>query len=489
MTMTAADIERTLPMLTDCERAEIDRLVNGALPFGAFVREGWPVLEPATKFVPNWHIDAIAEHLEAMADRQIRRLLINIPPRCMKSLLVSVFFPAWVWTWKPSERFLSASYAQSLAIRDAVKTRRLIASLWYQQRWAHVFRLTSDQNEKHRYENDQTGYRIATSVGGAAVGEGGDCRILDDPNKPLEVHSETIRESILAWVRETWSTRSNDPRTSTEVIIMQRLHERDVSGYVLAEMGGYEHLMLPARFDPERRAVTCLGWSDPRTAPGELLWPARIGEQELATLERALGSYGSAGQLQQRPSPAEGGIIKIGWFRFWTQRPTRFDEVLQSWDMAFKDARTSSYVVGQIWGRLGADLYLLDQYRAQVDFLGTVAAVRGLSARWPQAQTKLVEAKANGPAVVSTLQHELGGFIAVPVSGSKEARAAAVGPIIEAGNVYLPDMSIAPWINALLAEVQEFPNGSNDDQVDALTQALDRMYRPAIISEVKISGI
>jgi predicted phage terminase large subunit-like protein len=206
-----------------------------------------------------------------------------------------------------------------------------------------------------------------------------------------------------------------------------------------------------------------------------LLWPERFGQEEVEALKRTMGSYAAAGQLQQRPAPAAGGILKRHWWKFYREAPRPFSEVIQSWDCAFKDTRTSDFVVGQVWGRHGADKYLLDQVRGRMDCPATIQAVKRLSEKWPQTQAKLVEDKANGPAVIATLKHEIVGLIAVNPEGGKEVRAHAVSPQIEAGNVYLPDPTIAPWIGGFLDECAAFPNGAYDDQVDAMSQALVRL--------------
>lgn len=438
-----------------------------------YVEDAWRVVEPATLFVPNWHIDAICEHLEAVTSGQIRNLLINVPPRHTKSTLVSVCWPTWTWIRRPEARWLTASYAASLAIRDALKSRRVIQSPWYQANWSDRFHLTGDQNAKTRYENDRTGYRIATSVGGSSTGEGGDFLVCDDPHNLYEIDSDVIREGVLSWWDEVMSTRLNDPRTSGRVIVMQRGHERDLSGHVL-ERGDWEHLCLPAEYEGPRM-FTSIGWSDPRTKPGELLNPNRYGVAELAVLKRELGSQKAAAQLQQRPSPAEGGVLKRHWWRHYQQRPDRFDQVIQSWDCAFKDLDTSDYVVGQVWGRLGANCYLLEQVRGRWDLPATLAAVQALSARTPRLCAKLVEDKANGPAVIQMLRAKVPGLIAVNPAGGKLARANAVAPLIEAGNVWLPERTAAPWVDDLIEEAAAFPRGANDDMVDALTQALLRL--------------
>jgi predicted phage terminase large subunit-like protein len=438
-----------------------------------FVRQAWPVVEPCTTFVSGWHLDAICEHLEGVTLRQIRFLLICVPPRHMKSLAVAVFWLVWEWIRHPERRWLFASYSSSLAIRDSVKCRRLIENPWYQSRWGDRYALTSDQNEKARFENDKTGYRLAVGVGGAATGEGGDRVVIDDPHNIQEAESETIRKGVLDWYDHVISTRLNDPKTGAMVIVMQRVHENDLAGHVL-ELGGFEELKLPAEYEGSQH-VTSLGWGDPRTVPGELLWPERFDAEEISRLKRSLGTYGAAGQLQQRPSPAEGGILKRGWWQFYRHVPPTFDRVIQSWDCSFKDTRTSDFVVGQVWGRLGADKYLLDQVRGRMDCPATIQAVRRLSAKWPQAYEKVIEDKANGPAVVAMLKHEIAGLIAVNPQGGKESRAQAVSPQIEAGNVYLPDPVVAPWVSDFIEECAAFPNGAHDDQVDAMTQALVRL--------------
>ena len=282
-----------------------------------FIEDAWHVVEPASRFLWNWHIGAIAEHLEAVTKGDIRQLLINIPPRHMKSLAVSVFWPVWEWISNPHRRWLFASYAQSLATRDSVKCRRLIESNWFQSRWHDRFALTSDQNQKMRFDNDKTGSRIATSVGGSATGEGGDRVVVDDPHNVTERESDAIRRATLDWWDQTMCTRLNDPKTGARVIVMQRVHEKDLSGHVLAQ-GGYVHLCLPAEFDPSRRCVTQLPWKDSRMIPGELLWPKRITQSEISDFKLRLGPSGYAGQFQQLPAPAGGNRFRQGWFRYYT---------------------------------------------------------------------------------------------------------------------------------------------------------------------------
>jgi hypothetical protein len=262
------DISRTVDEL---HRISIEEeILDSESSRPQFIRYAWEEVEPGTTFVPGFHLDAICEHLEAVSHGRVRNLLINIPPRHMKSLAVCVFWPVWEWITHPQRRWLFASYASSLSVRDSLKCRRLIESPWFQRRFGDRFQLCGDQNAKDRFDNDRSGCRLATSIGGAATGEGGDRVVVDDPHNVVERESDAARELALTWWDQTMSTRLNDPKTGAKVIVMQRIHERDLSGHVL-EQGGYVHLCLPAEFESARRCITSIGWRDRRSAEGELL--------------------------------------------------------------------------------------------------------------------------------------------------------------------------------------------------------------------------
>ncbi len=253
-------------------------------------------------------------------------------------------------------------------MRDSLRCRRLIQSPWYQSHFGDRFCLTGDQNEKHRFENDSRGCRIASSVGGANTGEGGDRIVCDDLHNVREGESEAIRRGVCEWWDTVMPTRLNDPKTGAKVIIMRPIHAADLAGHIL-EQGGYEHLRLPAEYDGARRS-TGIGWRDPREETGELLWPQQFGREQIDELKLRLGSYAAAGQLQQRPSPAEGGILKRKWWRYLSAQPklATCDEMIQSWELAFKDRANSSYVVRQVWGRWNGEMTLLDQVRRSCRF-------------------------------------------------------------------------------------------------------------------------
>jgi predicted phage terminase large subunit-like protein len=438
--------------------------------FAEFVRCAWHIVEPNNPFVPGWHIDAICEHMEAVFKGQIRDLLINIPPRHMKSTAIPVMFPAWAWIKKPEMKFLCGAYAQGLSTRDSMKCRNIIESNWYRDTFDIPWYLSSDQNAKQRYKNTMQGERISTSVGGSGTGEGCDVLIFDDPHNALEASSEAARRQVINYWDQVMSSRGNDPKKFARVVIMQRLHENDLSGHILAS-GGYEHLCLPAEYDG-RKSATSIGWTDPRKNLGDLLWPERFGKVEVEKLKKDLGSQGAAGQLQQLPGPAEGHIVKDNWWRFYSVLPDGITKWISSWDLTFSETERGSFVVGQIWGCKNADRYLVHQWRERVGFNGQLDAFRNLDASYPQVGRKLVEKKANGAALIDVLQSKISGIIPVEPRGSKIARAESVAPQIESGNVYLPEKSICPWVDDYLHEWRVFPNGANDDQVDATSQAL-----------------
>ena len=270
-----------------------------------FLSRAWRWIDPSP-FTMGWPIEAIAEHLQAVVDGDLTRLIINIPPRMGKSSITSVAFPAWTWaqghdspTSGPGVQFLHASYAQQLSLRDSVKCRRLIESPWYRERWGDRFKLTGDQNTKTRFDNSRGGSRLSTSVGSALTGEGGSIIVVDDPNAAQEAFSEATIEATIEWWDGALSTRLNDPKTGAFVVIQQRLSEEDLTGHILSkDVGDWCHLMLPMRYEKDRSFVNTLGWEDPREEEGELLWPERMGEKEVALLERQLGPWGAAGQLQ-----------------------------------------------------------------------------------------------------------------------------------------------------------------------------------------------
>ncbi len=424
-----------------------------------FIADAWHVLEPKTQFIPGWHLDAIADHLNAVTNGHINNLLINVPPRHCKSLSVSVFWPVWEWIKFPERRWLFSAYASSLSIRDSLKCRRLIESPWFQKNWKDKFQLRGDQNEKARFDNDQGGYRIATSVGGAATGEGGDRVVVDDPHAAGERQSDALREAALTWWDETMSTRLNDPKTGARVIVMQRLHEKDLSGHVL-EQGGYEHLCLPAEFDPGRPSKTIVRgymWSDPRTCDGELLWPARLGKIEIAEAKLRLGPTGYAGQFQQRPVPAGGARFQSAWFRHYTFVESGYRLINSDGRERLIPGKTckrfavmdpagteksqndrACYTVIQVWDvTLEHDMILVNQFREQVQTPDAMAAAVRIVREFG-AEYIAIEKDGLGLGMVQTIRRTGVSVKPIKARGSKEARSEIAEIRMAAGMIYFP---------------------------------------------------
>ncbi len=455
---------------------DIDRALVKKGGLRQFIKLAWPQVEPARPFVAGWHIDAIAEHLEAISHGQLHRLVINIPPGCMKSLTCCVFWPAWVWTFRPECKWIYASYAIGLSQRDNLRMRRLIESEWYQARWGKVFKPLRDNWGAIKFMNDHAGFRLCTSTDGTVTGEHADVQVCDDPIKPQDARggalaTKTMLNSCLEWWNETMASRLVDFDKSARVIIMQRLHMHDLAGAVLKD-GGYEHLCLPMEFEPQSTCTTSIGFRDPRISANQPLWPERFSSEAVAQLKKELGARGEAAQLQQHPVPLTGSVFEKEHVHYWTERP-QVKTVISSWDCTFKETG-SSYVVGQVWG-VTADAHsyvLLDQIRKRMSFSETLSAIRKISVAYPFCSAHLIEEKANGSAIIDILQDEIPGIYPVLPQGGKEARAHAVESLWSNGQVILPSPELYPWVNDLVQELLEFPSSLFDDQVDSMTQAL-----------------
>jgi predicted phage terminase large subunit-like protein len=449
----------------------------------AYVEQAWPILEPGIPFVPNWHIDLICEHLEAITAGEIRSLLITVPPRSMKSLLVSVLWPTWEWIRYPERRWICASHSESLATKLSLDRRAVIQSDWYQARWGDRVQLASDQNVKSEFRNTKLGVMVATSVGGSIVGKGGDRLIVDDLHNPQQVESDVQRETAVTYFRQSLWPRLDNKKTGAMVVVMQRLHEADIAAF--CQSHGFVHVNLPA--EAEERTEHKF----PRTGrteirePGDLLWPAREGRAELDQAKRMLGSPAYAAQYQQRPAPAGGLFFQRDWFQFYDDAPPPNLWVLQSWDMAFKGGAHNDFVVGLVAGRRGADIYLMARVKGQWDFRETCREVVALYQKYRRTREVLIEETANGAAVINTLKWRVPGILAVHPDGGKEARAHAAQPWVEAGNVYLPNprphgvlIPDRAWVDDFLYQLTAFPHGAHDDDVDAFTQLIARCAQP-----------
>lgn len=530
-----------------------------------FLKHAWRFIDSST-FTEGWPLEAMAEHLQAVADGDIKRLIINIPPRCGKSSLISVAFPAWVWAqpWNgptsgPGVQFLSASYAQQLSLRDSVKCRRLIESPWYQELWGDRFKLVSDQNTKTRFDNDKSGSRLSTSVGSALTGEGGNCIIIDDPNAAQEAYSEASIAATIDWWDTALSTRLNDPKTGAFVLIQQRLSEEDLTGHILSkDAGSWTHLCLPARYEWDRHSSTSIGWNDPRgcdeegnslvvidengnrlardaDAAGELsrregllLWPERMGEREISILEKQLGPDAAAGQLQQRPSPKGGGIIKDAWWQVWDANVfPEMSYVIAALDTAYTIKTSNDFSALTVWGvftgdaastasrytnrdgRMTLQEEQADKFdqgtkiRLMRDFSGESFPKVMLMSAWQEraelhdlvskvAKTckdlkvdlLLVENKAAGHSVAQEIQrlYDREGFgvlLTDPGAQDKLARLYSVQHIFAEQMVYAPSKS---WAEMVIRQVSQFPKGKHDDLVDTVSAGVSYLRKAGLLT-------
>ena len=457
-----------------------------------FVKQMWPVLEQK-EFLDGWHIQAICDHLEAVSDGRIKRLIINVPPRHMKSLLASVLWPMWDWLKHPEKQFLTSCYAHTLSIRDSVKARRVFQSAQYQEllKFAHnKAKMISDQNTKIKFENDKLGYRLATSVDGTNTGEGGDIIIIDDPHNVKDGESEAKRLTCISWWDEVMPTRLHSPKNGAYVLIMQRIHQEDLCGHILEKdtKGEWDHICLPARYEGKNRCKSTLGFVDPRTEIDEPLWKAQYGDKELTKLERSLGSYGTAGQLQQRPSPRGGGMLKVEKLRLIDEFNQNFIvRSIRYWDKAGTEDPTNKKKSARSAGVLlhlmkNGNIIISDVVKGKWSYLGRenrILQVAELDAsQHGKSKVHIWCEQEPGSGGLESAERTVkmltsAGYIARKdrPSGDKVTRAQPLSAAIEADIVCLVK---GEWVHDFIDELEQFPTGTYKDQVDATSAAFNK---------------
>ena len=495
---TLALLPQALPYLTHEEAEKLNRnLVNQDKilctdSLSTFLGRAWKQFDPSP-YKSGWHIDVIAEHLEAVNTGEIKKLLINLPPRHCKSSLLSVAWPAWTWAQTfddkfplagPQVQWMFASYGMNLSLRDSRKCRHLIGSAWYQERWGDNYQIQDNADARILFVNNKGGYRFSTSVGGA-MGEGGSIIVLDDPHQSEGLTTKKL-VSTIQWYDETLQTRFNDPKNCALVIIMQRLKDNDISGHVL-DLGGFEHICLPARYEANRTCVTMLGLCDPREEDNEPLWPERYDEEALTSLEESIGSYAVASQLQQRPVPRGGGIIKRDDWKLYGN-PEDPDDlkyksfppmlyIIASLDGAFSEGEENDYSALSVWGiwhdeNSVARIMLMAAWHERLSLNNLVIKV-GKSCRRFKVNKLLIENKASGKSADQELRrlfaNDTWSTQLINPQGDKEARAHAVSHLWETGVVYAPDRT---WADLVIDELAAMPNGAYDDLADTATQAV-----------------
>lgn len=496
-----------------------------------FLRYGWHVLEPDTDLDDWWHLKAICDHVQWVLEGWLHRrdpeyaeraknLLINVPPGTLKSRIVSVYAPAWMWLHAPHWRVLCVSINPRVSMRDADFSKTLIKSEWYQTWFAPDWEIREDKDATSCYGNTKGGQRDSMGWHANIVGQRADALILDDPNDVEKVHSDATRNKVNNTYENTLKNRVNDERFSLRLGIQQRAHAEDFSACFLRVHNEVLHLLLDTEFDPKYprpkdTARKPIAWVDPRVNAGEVLHPARMTPNWVA--EQKKNSARWAAQYQQRPEAAGGAMFKWAWFKWYKpdgkaadgngRRPwglpqpgddeyepaiplPRLQWVAMTVDANFKKTIEGSRVSVQVWGGARADRFLLDCITRPMDFIETLGVIKQLHTKWspgglkdqPSVSRILIEDKANGPAAINSLKRDISGVIPIEPEGGKESRGMACQPQIESGNVYLPEG--APFLEVSSEggegwwpEVTKFPNGSRDDQPDAMTQLLN-YYAP-----------
>lgn len=435
-----------------------------------FTRKVFKTVSPADKFLKNWHIDAISEHLMGVYEGDIKRLVINIPPRFLKSISVNVAFPAWVLGRDPSRRFLCASYAEKLSQKHSQDCRLVMESDWYQYIFPHV-KFESDQNTKSKFVTTMRGQRLSTSVGSSAIGEGGDILIVDDAMSPDKALSQTGRENMLNWFQQGFVTRLTDKKRGAIIVIEQRLHEADLSGHLLSQ-GGWEHLNLP--MIAEERQIIRYGNFEKVREEGELLHEERVGQKEVEQLRIDLGEYAFAAQQQQRPAPLGGGIFKDEWIESYRERPEG-GRIIQSWDTAYKDKQINDPSVCTTWLELDNKFYLLHMSRDRLQYPQLKRKIIAMADEW-KPDVVLIEDKASGQSLLQELRRDTQiPVVAIKPVGDKLTRAATSAIHFENGRVFIP--KAASWLNTFKSELMSFPNAAHDDIVDSVSQFLNWMNK------------
>jgi len=422
----------------------------------------------AGQWIRASHLELVCEELERIMRGENKRLMIFMPPRHGKSMCVTESFPSYYLGHYPERRVMELSYGAELAQEFGKKNRDKVFEYGND---IFGLRLSNQQATKTNWKIEGTdGGMYSVGFFGPVTGRGADLLIVDDPiRNRAEAESQTYRDKIWAEYQSTVATRLH--AGGSIIIILTRWHEDDLAARLLnpehVKVENWKILSLPAICESED---DLLG-----REIGQALWEKGGYDEDWALQQKeTVGSYAWNALYQQHPTPSSGGIFKREWWQKWKELPGDLFDFIQSWDCTFKDANTSDYVVGQVWARSRkspANRYLLDQVRGRMTFSETVNAVRSLSAKWKQTTRKLIEDKANGTAVMDVLKKEIQGLVPVEPMGGKVVRAHAVTAVVEAGNVYIPDPSIAPWVHDFVEELSSFPSGAHDDQVDAMTQA------------------
>jgi predicted phage terminase large subunit-like protein len=452
-----------------------DQQAARRMSLGQFVRECWQIIEPSTRLAWGWALDAVCQHVEALLTGKLgkQNLIVTVPPGSMKSTIVSVAAPAFMWINRPQWRAIHASGNPVVSVRDSLRCRSILDSPWYRQRFGISWQFATDQNLKTIYANSASGFRNAVSSGSRITGSRADALFVDDALDAADAYSDNARSSIIEWWRSAFANRLNDMQMGTRCVIQQRLHPEDLVGYILAtEPDEWEVLTIPQEWEEERRFTTSIGWTDPRTEEGALMFPQRFPVSVVAAERARLGESGYAGQHQQRPFNASGEVFKTGALKFWPkdQPLPAFSQIIESIDSAFKTGEENDYSVAVVLAQFDQGVFILDVIRGRFAYPMLKGVMVEVAAKW-RPNAVLVEDKASGQSLIQDLQQNTPLPVRpVKVDGDKLQRAHVIVPTWEAGRIFA--LEGAPFLPDLLAELHSFPKSVHDDQVDALVQGV-----------------
>jgi predicted phage terminase large subunit-like protein len=480
----AEQVRRTREAEAKRVREDANAIRARCLSFTEFVKEAWHVIEPGTPLKWNWHLTAMCLHLEAITFKRMTPwLIVNVPPGSSKSTIISVLWQAWEWgpCGLRHLRYVSTSFEEGNVKRDTRKCRDLIGSEWFRTLWPNVEMVRTGELS---FANSDTGSREGVAFG-SVTGKRGDRLVVDDPHSLKGAESETQRNESTRLFLEGGLNRSNDAQTSAIVLVMQRLHEQDLTGVLLARDLGFVHLMIPMEYEPGRAHPTPIGWSDPRAFDGELMDPNRMPREAIDRQKKA-GTYAWAGQYQQRPSPREGGLFKRSWFKFVGAVPAGDRKRCRAWDLAAtaKAAGNNPDWTAGPRVSMGADRTFLIETVARVQaaageaqaLVRSIAATDGVATKIRLTQDPGQAGKAQAAAMI----RDLAGYNVVvkTATGDKATRATPAAVQAEAGNISIlqtGDPALDAWIEPFLAELGGFPAGSHDDQVDGFADAINEL--------------
>lgn len=436
--------------------------------FCSFIHKTFTTINPSMEYYPNWHIELIAEKLEEVRKGNIKRLIINMPPRALKSICVSVAWPAWLLGQDPSSRIMLASYSQILSIKHSMDCRFVVTSEWYKKLFPKTI-ISKTHNQKSKFMTSSHGFRFSTSVGGSATGEGGDVLIIDDPHNPSHIHSLKMRTKVTEWFEQTFLTRLNNREKGSIILVMQRLHEEDLSGYLMAsDPDSWEILKIPAICNMDQKLN--INGKIIELKLGQPLNQVRDSKESILKIEKEMGRQNFAAQYLQEPVSNSSIMLSREYIEYSDEKIEKFDYYAQSWDTAIKVSESSDYSVCTTWGVISSKYYLVDLLRIKLDYPSLKKRVIRLNARY-NPKIILIEDKASGQSLIQDLQYEgFSNIIAQKPKLDKITRFASIIPLFEEKRVLLP--KDANWLQVFLNEITKFPSSNHDDIVDSVSQFL-----------------